>query len=1144
VSAIGQCVCLDLAKGVLLWKRSLPEEFNGKITTWGHCSSPLVADGKLIVSPMGPEAGIAALDPRTGATLWQTPGEGQPHASYIVGTFGEAVQIVGYDGPEIAGWDLATGRKLWRAKPKQPSDYNVGTPVNVDGKLLVATENNGARLYTFEKGGKIVPKPVATNEDLSPCIPTPVCAGGLIFGGASELMCLDAKTLKTLWTESDEEAVASFTMRIGGNGRLLVLSEEGDLLLVAAKAGKFELLGKMKVCGKTKSHPALADGKLYVRDAKALYCYDLRPAERPGGGVSPSSSSSASGSPVPAAPPTADIIQVLLAGKAGMPRDFDPSSLFSVGEFLYAVGPPRKPSIHYFKRDAASGLSAYAGSDAVAQPQCHWTMACPAGGRLYVLLVRWVNDGVDNRLVWYDVDAKTGKPEEKGITPKLTWTDRPGHTESAGWGRMLVPSVDQKSLYVATDRAILWFKIEADGRPVPAGQLAGKGIGEYVFAAPDGKWLYTMTHKPVPAIACIECKPNGELALGKIVDLDPKWGVRGVQTESSMSMTPDGKWLYAADWNPGLGDIVEEGDASATNSYLAIFQRDPATGALALADAGCGNDSTRPDLQLANSRCLSLLFSPDGGSGFISTASGSLLRSFARNAKTGRIGAIADLPEWDTRRLMTRFLWLDAEKGFLYGASGTPFGPGAYNVGGTTRAMWVARIGKGREAPRSATIPVLTGSPAASGPAAAADWPHWRGPSGDLRSPLRGIRKDWTGGLKKVWEIRGLSPGAHTWSAPAVQGNRLVVSGRHGYLDRFSCFDADRGGFPLWTAEIAGGEAGHFDWGSGSHAMAALDGDKLFVTNLLGIAACISMSDGRVLWKRKIGGGMYTCSPLLYEDLVILSGGNNYWHGYPLIAYRKDTGAVAWTYGKGLRCRSQSSPLLAKVKGRDQVVYLDQRQLVSLDPRTGSPIWIYSNSKMTEAGDDGPIPTPTVDGSIIYPAWSRCPTVQVEGASVKQLWTRFSKGAHKVTCGAGNVLSDAVVIDGYLYRFGGKVGFANNPSGGLFCAELSTGEVQWEESTGNGSLLVVDGCLLCLTYSGDLLLVKPDPSKFTKIAEIKGLVTRDLWIDRQAAKLNEPEAKRSYGDLDYAPCWAPLTVARGKLYIHYSDRLTCYDLMK
>ncbi len=390
------------------------------------------------------------------------------------------------------------------------------------------------------------------------------------------------------------------------------------------------------------------------------------------------------------------------------------------------------------------------------------------------------------------------------------------------------------------------------------------GIGEYICAAPDGKWLYTMTHNPLPAIACIQCKPSGEIAMESIVNLDPKWGPgrAQVQTEFSMSMTPDGKWLYAADWNVG-GDDVDMGNVQTTNSYLAVFQRDPVSGALELADAGCGNDSTRPDLMLANSRALRLVFSPDGASGFVSTASGSLLRSFARDVRTGRIAAIAEFPQWDTRRLETRCLWLDAEKGLLYGASGKPYGPAAQNVGAETHAMWVAKVGNRLEpAAPPAIVPVLTGSQAASGPAAAADWPHWRGPSGDLSSPLRGIRKDWRGGLKKVWEVRGLSPGAHTWSQPTVQGNRLVVSGRHGFLDRWFCFDADQGGPPLWVAEMEGGEAGHFDWGSGSHAAAAIDGDKVFVANLFGIAAGISMSDGKVLWKKLIAGGMYTCARL------------------------------------------------------------------------------------------------------------------------------------------------------------------------------------------------------------------------------------------------------------------------------------------
>ncbi len=94
------------------------------------------------------------------------------------------------------------------------------------------------------------------------------------------------------------------------------------------------------------------------------------------------------------APPTAEMVQVLLAGKAGVPRDFDPAGLFPSGDYLYAVGPYRQPSIHWFRRDASSGLLAYAGSVEVVKQQCNNTSAALAGGRLYVLLIRWVESGV------------------------------------------------------------------------------------------------------------------------------------------------------------------------------------------------------------------------------------------------------------------------------------------------------------------------------------------------------------------------------------------------------------------------------------------------------------------------------------------------------------------------------------------------------------------------------------------------------------------------------------------------------------------------------------------------------------------------------------------------------------------------------
>jgi hypothetical protein len=144
-------------------------------------------------------------------------------------------------------------------------------------------------------------------------------------------------------------------------------------------------------------------------------------------------------------------------------------------------------------------------------------------------------------------------------------------------------------------------------------------------------------------------------------------------------------------------------------------------------------------------------------------------------------------------------------------------------------------------------------------------------------------------------------------------------------------------------------------------------------------------------------------------------------------------------------------------------------------------------------------------------------------------------------------MSDPIPLDGCFYEFVEGDG-RQQPRGSLVCADATTGEVKWAEKMGYGSMVYVDGCLLCLTYGGDLVLVEPHPEGFKKLAEMKSAVTCDQWQNNRAARLNDPKWKNAVGDqpngYGIAPCWASPSVARGKVYLHYSDRLTCYDLMK
>jgi hypothetical protein len=138
------------------------------------------------------------------------------------GEFGTRRQIVGYDQYSLGGWDVKTGQRLWQLVPPVKGDFNVPTPVAVDGGVLVSTENNGTRLYHFDDSGRIISKPVAEFAGLSPTTTSPVVTGGRVFGADPALQCLDVRNgLKSVW-HREEEALGDHAggraHSIGGQG--------------------------------------------------------------------------------------------------------------------------------------------------------------------------------------------------------------------------------------------------------------------------------------------------------------------------------------------------------------------------------------------------------------------------------------------------------------------------------------------------------------------------------------------------------------------------------------------------------------------------------------------------------------------------------------------------------------------------------------------------------------------------------------------------------------------------------------------------------------------------------------------------------------------------------------------------------------
>lgn len=220
------------------------------------------------------------MDPATGKVLWKSPGKRPGSGSFILAELGGRKQIVGYDEESLGGWDVATGERLWRIKPKLSGDFNVPTPIIWNEHLLVSTENNATRLYRFDDRGQIVPEPIATADDLVPDCHTPVVAGDRLFGVSGGLHCFDLRRgLTTLWTSNDPE-FQEYVSLIASPERVLAATLHGKLVLIDAQSEKFTKLGELQLFDGEAgmySHPALCGRQLFVRGSSEIVCLDLAP---------------------------------------------------------------------------------------------------------------------------------------------------------------------------------------------------------------------------------------------------------------------------------------------------------------------------------------------------------------------------------------------------------------------------------------------------------------------------------------------------------------------------------------------------------------------------------------------------------------------------------------------------------------------------------------------------------------------------------------------------------------------------------------------------------------------------------------------------------------------------------------------------
>ncbi len=301
----GDVVCLDAETGEERWRRSLVKDFEGYLMRamgsyeWRFVESPLVDGDKVIVTPGHIRALMVALNKETGEEVWRTAGTrlgpiGADGAGYSSAVVSEAMgvrQVVQFYGRGVIGVDAGSGELLWGYNRVANDIANIPTPI-VDGNYVFASSGygTGAALLEIVAGEEdgLEAKEIyfLEGETFQNHHGGMILVDGTVYTGTGHNkgfpIALDMKAGKVLWGPERTEGRDSSAI-VYGDGRIYFRFRDGRMILVEANPESYVERGTFMIPDVEKeswSHPAIANGKLYLREQDNLYCYDVKaPAE-------------------------------------------------------------------------------------------------------------------------------------------------------------------------------------------------------------------------------------------------------------------------------------------------------------------------------------------------------------------------------------------------------------------------------------------------------------------------------------------------------------------------------------------------------------------------------------------------------------------------------------------------------------------------------------------------------------------------------------------------------------------------------------------------------------------------------------------------------------------------------------------------
>ena len=349
------------------------------------------------------------------------------------------------------------------------------------------------------------------------------------------------------------------------------------------------------------------------------------------------------------------------------------------------------------------------------------------------------------------------------------------------------------------------------------------------------------------------------------------------------------------------------------------------------------------------------------------------------------------------------------------------------------------------------------------------DWPWWRGPARDGVATGPDAPVTWSVNSNIAWKVPVPGRGH---SSPTVIGRLVVMQTSNETEKTQSVVAFDRkSGKPLWQTRINSGGFPVRIHRKNSHASptVASDGTRLFAVayHHQGIHVTALDMAGKTLWQKHIGPfrpdeykNGYAASPIVFgSKLIVLAECDD--SSY-MVSLDVSSGKLAWRTVRPARI-SYSSPILALVAGRQQVLIPGCDRVAGFDPDTGKSLWEVPATTMATSG------TMVWHKDLVFASGgfpkSETVCIRADGSGTI-VWKNIQKCYEQ----------SMIVSDGFLY--------AMTDPGIVFCWRATDGKVMWRERlTGpiSSSPVLSGGNIYMTNERGTTFVFKASPEKYVEM---------------------------------------------------------------